>query len=111
MTPDLFIRWAESVFGEYRPAMKQEVLNWLRPHDEYFIAALRDVTLREHPSVYKVPPGVHELEAFKLESYERGHELEGLRKVGTRKEIGEPVENVTEAEALENARKLREMMG
>lgn len=78
MTPSQFCTWAEAVFGKYTPAMKAEVEAWLEPHTQYFIAALREVTLREHPSIYGKPPGVHEVEAWKIEAYQRGHTLEAI---------------------------------
>jgi hypothetical protein len=58
--------------------MKAEVEKWLGTHDDYFIAAMREIALREHPSVYGKPPGVHELEVWKIEAYQRGHTLEAI---------------------------------
>lgn len=78
MTPQQFVAWATATFGKYLPAMQAEVEAWLAPHDRYFIAAMREVVLREHPSVYGKPPGVHELEAWKIDAYQRGHTLEAI---------------------------------
>jgi hypothetical protein len=58
--------------------MKAEVEKWLGARDDYFAAAIREIALREHPSVYGKPPGVHELEMWKIEAYERGHTLEAI---------------------------------
>ena len=78
MTHQQFTNWAEVVYGKYMPAMKAEVEAWLSTRDGYFVAALRELALREHPSIYGKPPGVHELEAWKIEAYQRGHTLEAI---------------------------------
>lgn len=78
MTGEQFVQWAEVVYGKYMPAMKAEVVAWLAPRDGYFVAALRELALREHPSIYGKPPGVHEVEAWKIEAYQRGHTLEAI---------------------------------
>ncbi len=78
MTPQQFTTWATAVFGKYLPAMQAEVEQWLSPRGRYFIAALREIALREHPSAYGKPPGVHELETWKIEAYQRGHTLEAI---------------------------------
>jgi hypothetical protein len=110
MTASQFVLWAESAFGRYMPAMKGEVEAWLRVTDGYFIAALREVVLRDHPSTFGKPPGVHELDEMKVEAYARGHTLEAIDSVGKHKAIAaDPVEDVTEEQAAENVRKLREL--
>jgi hypothetical protein len=113
MTAPQFTAWAEATFGKYMHAMKLEVEEWLKPKDGYFIAAMREVVLRDHPSTYGKPPGVHELDGWKIEAYAGGHALEAIEKArsGTKLVAAEVVENVTEAQAAENARKLRERMG
>jgi hypothetical protein len=58
--------------------MKLEVEKWLGARDGYFAAAMREIALREHPSIYGKPPGVHELEVWKIEAYQRGHTLEAI---------------------------------
>jgi len=78
MTADQFVAWSEAVFGPYTAGMKAEVTEWLRPRSPFMVAALRQVALREHPSVYGKPPGVHELEAFRIEAQDRGHALEAI---------------------------------
>ena len=78
MTPEQFVAWAEAVFGKYLPLMKAEVLRWMEPHESWFIAGMRMVTLEGHPSVYGKPPGVYELEQFKVKAYEKGHTLEAI---------------------------------
>ena len=78
MTGEQFTAWAGVVYGKYMPAMKAEVEAWLSTRDGYFVAALRELALREHPSIYGKPPGVHELEAWKIEAYQRGHTLEAI---------------------------------
>jgi len=111
MTAQQFTSWAEATFGKYLPAMKMEVENWLREKSPYFTAALREVALREHPSVYGRPPGVYELEQFKIKAYERGHNLEAIAASrNPRPQIGEVVESVSEEEAAEVAKKFRELM-
>jgi len=46
------------------------------------------------------------------EAYARGHDLEAIEAArNPKKMIGEVVENVSEEEALEQARKFRELMG
>jgi hypothetical protein len=78
VSPQQFTSWAEAVFGKYLPAMKLEVEKWLGSRDCYFAAAMREIALREHPSIYGKPPGVHELEVWKIEAYQRGHTLEAI---------------------------------
>jgi len=78
MTPEQFVAWAEEVFGKYLPAMKAEVTKWLAAHTSWFVAGMRSVALREHPSVYGKPPGVYELEQFKIHAFETGHTLEAI---------------------------------
>ena len=78
MTPEQFVAWAEAVFGKYLPLMKAEVLRWMEPHTPWFIAGMRMVALEGHPSVYGKPPGVYELEQFKVKAYEKGHTLEAI---------------------------------
>lgn len=78
VTPEQFVTWAEAVFGKYLPLMKAEVLRWMAPHTPWFIAGMRMTTLEGHPSVYGKPPGVYELEQFKVKAYEKGHTLEAL---------------------------------
>jgi len=112
MTPQQFTGWASSVFGKYLPLMQTEVELWLQPHNKYFVAALRDIALRTHPSMYGKPPGVAELVKMQGEAYSRGHDLEAIEAArNPKKMIGEVVENVSEEEALEQARKFRELMG
>lgn len=82
MTPTTFTAWSAAVFGRYLPAMQAEVEKWLEPHSTYFIAALREVVLRDHPSVYGKPPGVAELEKMKIEAYQRGHTLQAIEAAG-----------------------------
>ena len=78
MTGEQFVAWAEAAFGKYLPLMKAEVVKWLSAHDEWFLAGMREVALREHPSIYGKPPGVHELEQMKVRAHERGHTLEAI---------------------------------
>jgi hypothetical protein len=78
MTSQQFTAWAEAVFGKYLPAMKAEVEKWLSVYDRFFIAAMREIALHEHPSIYGKPPGVYELEQMKIRAYERGHTLEAI---------------------------------
>lgn len=78
MTSDQFVRWAERTFGKYTVGMHDEVEAWLSPRTPYFLAGLRVIALRDHPSVYGKPPGVHELEVFRLEAQEKGHALEAV---------------------------------
>lgn len=78
MTSEQFTAWAEAAFGKYLPLMKAEVVKWLSAHDEWFLAGMREVALREHPSIYGKPPGVHELEVMKVRAYERGHAIEAI---------------------------------
>ncbi len=105
-----FVRWAEGVYGEYRPLMKVEVELWLGSHDEYFLAALREICLRDHPSVYKVPPGVHELDAMKVEAYQRGHTLEAIHRAKSgQAQISSNADYVVTEEDIErNAQTVRE---
>ena len=101
MTTESWIRWAEDCFGEYRPTMRAEVIAWLQPRSSAFLAALREVALRDHPSVYGKPPGVHELEAFRLEAQDRGHRLEEIRAAQSgRKQIPETPETVVVDETI-----------
>lgn len=78
MSPEQFCAWAEAAFGKYLPLMKLEVVKWLEPRTSWFIAGMRMVALEGHPSVYGKPPGVYELEQFKVKAYERGHTLEAI---------------------------------
>lgn len=100
MTGEQFTGWAEVVFGKYLPAMKAEVVAWLAPRDGYFVAALREIALREHPSIYGKPPGVHEVEQWKIEAYQRGHTLEAIEaaKRGTQLLAAESTEEVVPPE-------------
>jgi len=106
-----FVLWAESAYGKYLLAMKGEVEKWLSVYSPYFVAALKELVLRDHPYVYGKPPGVHELDAFKVEAYSRGHTLEAIDVAGKYKQIADPVENVTEEEAQEKVRALRAKIG
>jgi hypothetical protein len=78
VTPEQFVAWAEAAFGKYLPLMKAEVSRWLQPHESWFIAGMRMVALEGHPSVYGKPPGVYELEQFKIKAFEKGHTLEAI---------------------------------
>ena len=78
MNAEQFCAWAEAVFGKYLPLMKAEVLRWMEPHTPWFIAGMRMTALEGHPSVYGKPPGVYELEQFKVKAYEKGHTLEAI---------------------------------
>ncbi|MFA5376827.1 MAG: hypothetical protein WC455_13845 [Dehalococcoidia bacterium] len=111
-----FANWAESVFGKYLPAMKPEVIKWLDGKDEYFLSALCDICLRDHPSVYGKPPGVHELETMKLDAYKLGHEKESIDKTrhGVKQIESESTEEYTQeemAEAWREATNLLRKMG
>ncbi len=105
MTPQQFTAWAEAVFGKYTPAMKAEVERWFGEdgRDGYFAAGMREEALREHPSIYGRPPGVHELETMKVRAYERGHTLEAIAAAGKNttliaSEVEEPYMDPEEAE-------------
>lgn len=113
MTPQQFTAWATATFGSYLPAMKLEVEKWLSTHTPFFVAALREIALREHPSVYGRPPGVHELEAWKVEAFSRGHTLEAIEAAKQyRPQLpSEIVDVVTEEEAEVAAKKLKEKWG
>jgi hypothetical protein len=112
MTGSQFTMWSEATFGKYLPAMKAEVENWLKPHTPYFISALREIALREHPSVYGRPPGVHEVEQWKVEAYQRGHTLEAIASADSgRKLIPEEAgDAITEEEAAQRAAEFRDLM-
>lgn len=102
MTPQKFIRWAEACFGEYRPLMREEVAEWLRIRSPFMLDALREVALRDHPSVYGKPPGVHELEKMRLEAQEKGHSLEAIEAARTgRPAIAENTDEETLREELD----------
>lgn len=90
MTPAEFTAWAAAVFGQYLPAMRLEVERWLSDKSGHFIAGLREVALREHPSVYGKPPGVAELEAMKVRAYSEGHALEA-KQIGAQEHKALPV--------------------
>jgi hypothetical protein len=91
--------------------MQYEVELWLSSHNGYFIAALREIALRTHPSMYGKPPGVAELVKMQGEAYSRGHDIEAIEAArNPKKMIGEVVENVTEEEALKRAAELRYLM-
>lgn len=109
MTPTEFVQWSEQTFGRYTASMRLEVEAWLRPHDTYFIAALREVALREHPSTFGKPPGVHELDAWKIEAYQRGHTLEAIEKAHANTKRIESVPQPSEAQRAETDRILSEL--
>jgi hypothetical protein len=79
MKPKEFVDWAEAVFGKYTPAMKAEVELDLKDRSPYWIDALRLIVLQEHPSIYRVPPGVHEIYAMRLLVHPLSHEIEEKR--------------------------------
>ena len=63
MTGKEFVAWAEAVYGEYRAAMKAEVILFLDEYNEWWVDNLKKTVLLEYESFNK-PPGVHELHAM-----------------------------------------------
>lgn len=112
MTGSQYTAWAQAVFGKYLPGMKEEVENWLRPHDGYFIAALRVLSFKRWSGRWGLPPTGLELEEMSHDAYKIGHDLEAIeaQKKGTTLIPAEPIENVTAEQAEENASKLREKL-
>jgi hypothetical protein len=78
MTAQQFTAWAEAVYGKYTQAMKREVEIWLDANkkNDRWIDALRQVVLQEHPSTFRVPPGVHEIFAMRIQVHAESHKLE-----------------------------------
>lgn len=75
MTPEAFVRWAESYYGEYRPVVKAELLEWLSGKPAHLIAGLRLEVRDTFSTQYRMPPDVAILEKLKRQStYDRGRE-------------------------------------
>ena len=113
MTGKQFTTWATGVFGQYLPAMRGEVEAWFDGKPPFFADAMCEVALKEHPSVYGKPPGVHELEQMKVRAYERSHALGALNAARNPRPAlpAEAGDMVSEEEAELMAEKLRQMMG
>jgi hypothetical protein len=108
-----FVFWAENVYGKYTTGMKAEVDTWLSTRTAAMLSGLREVVLRDHPYVYKTPPGVHELEAFRIEAQDIGHKLDEARAIAAnRSHIAEAPESEGSGGKLrEKIAAFREMAG
>lgn len=78
MTAEAFVRWAESYYGEYRPVVKAELLEWLSEKPAHLIAGLRLEVRDTFSTQYRTPPDVAILNKLKTDHsqliYDRGRE-------------------------------------
>lgn len=113
MTGRQFTTWAEATFGRYLPAMKAEVEKWFTGEPEMFADAMCDIALKEHPSVYGKPPGVYELEQFRVRAKSHMHDLMALNALrNPRPALPEVAgDMISEEEAEANAERVWQMLG
>lgn len=58
MTNELFVKWSEGYFSEYRPVVEKEVLKLLSSWDEDLIDELRAEAMNTISTSFKTPPDI-----------------------------------------------------
>lgn len=76
MTAKEFVAWAEAYYGEYRPVVKIELIDWLEERGHPFIEGLRERVREEFSNQFRIPPDIAALSKFReQETYDRGYDV------------------------------------
>ncbi len=76
MTADNLVLWFEKYYGEYKPVVKVEVLEWLKDKSQVFIIGLRIAVRDTYSNQYRIPPDVAILNKYRCQdTYDRGYKL------------------------------------
>jgi len=76
LTIDYLVHWFEAYYGEYKPVVKAEVLEWLKDKSQVFIIGLRIAVRDTYSNQYRIPPDVAVLNKYRCQdTYDRGYKL------------------------------------